>query len=80
MTMAKYTVALIAAAVVMASGQTAAADVAAGKKKAQEVCAACHGVDGRRRRACQCRGSGDDCERTRGHGHLAAVVSGVCEK
>ena len=46
MTMAKHTVALIAAAVVMASGHAAAADVANGKKKAQEVCAACHNMDG----------------------------------
>ena len=34
------------AAVVLAAGPAAAADIAAGKKKAQEVCAACHNMDG----------------------------------
>ena len=46
MTMTNNTLAVIAAAFVLASGQVAAADVAAGKKKAQEVCAACHNMDG----------------------------------
>ena len=36
----------VAAAVVLAAGQGAAADIAAGEKKAQEVCAACHNMDG----------------------------------
>jgi cytochrome c553 len=30
----------------LAAGQVAAADIEAGKKKAQEVCAACHNMDG----------------------------------
>jgi cytochrome c553 len=34
------------AAAVLAAGPAAAADIAAGKKKAQEVCAACHNMDG----------------------------------
>jgi len=29
-----------------AAGQVAAADIEAGKKKAQEICAACHNMDG----------------------------------
>ena len=45
MTMAMRTLA-IAAAVALASSTALAADVEAGKKKVQEVCAACHGVDG----------------------------------
>ena len=36
----------LVATVTLAAGQAAAADVAAGKKKAQEVCAACHNMDG----------------------------------
>src|SRR4029077_1970124 len=36
----------VAAAVALAAGQAGAADIAAGKKKAQEVCAACHNMDG----------------------------------
>ena len=38
--------ALLAAATALAAGQVAAADIEAGKKKAQEVCAACHNMDG----------------------------------
>jgi cytochrome c553 len=38
-----FTVAVIAA---LASLNATAADVDAGKKKVQEVCAACHGIDG----------------------------------
>jgi len=34
------------AAIAVASGTATAADVEAGKKKVQEVCAACHGPDG----------------------------------
>jgi cytochrome c553 len=34
------------AAAAFAAGPAAAADIAAGKKKAQEVCAACHNMDG----------------------------------
>jgi cytochrome c553 len=40
---ALFSVAVLALA---ASTQAAAADVEAGKKKVQEVCAACHGLDG----------------------------------
>jgi cytochrome c553 len=36
----------VVAAVALTAGQAAAADIAAGKKKAQEVCAACHNMDG----------------------------------
>ena len=46
MTKTKTTVALIAATFALASGQAVAADAANGKKKAQEVCAACHNMDG----------------------------------
>lgn len=38
--------AVFAAAVAIAAGPVAAADIAAGKKKAQEVCAACHNMNG----------------------------------
>ena len=38
--------ALAAAALVVAAPIAAAADIEAGKKKVQEVCAACHGIDG----------------------------------
>jgi cytochrome c553 len=34
------------AAAAFAAGPAVAADIAAGKKKAQEVCAACHNMDG----------------------------------
>ncbi len=46
MTMTRTTVALLAVAFAIASANANAADVAAGKKKAQEVCAACHNMDG----------------------------------
>ena len=36
----------LAASAALASSNAIAADVDAGKKKVQEVCAACHGVDG----------------------------------
>jgi cytochrome c553 len=36
----------LAAFLASASFDAAAADIAAGKKKVQEVCAACHGIDG----------------------------------
>lgn len=36
----------VAVVALAASAQAAAADVEAGKKKVQEVCAACHGLDG----------------------------------
>jgi len=38
--------AVLAVVAALASGHAAAADVEAGKKKAQEVCAACHNMDG----------------------------------
>ena len=37
---------LIAVAAALAAANAAAADIEAGKKKVQEVCAACHGIDG----------------------------------
>jgi cytochrome c553 len=40
------TVAVVAAVLALVAGPAAAADVEAGKKKAQEVCAACHNLDG----------------------------------
>jgi len=40
------TLAALAVAAGIASGSAVAADVEAGKKKVQEVCAACHGPDG----------------------------------
>ncbi|MFO1313828.1 MAG: cytochrome c [Burkholderiales bacterium] len=36
----------IAAIAALASANAVAADIEAGKKKVQEVCAACHGIDG----------------------------------
>jgi cytochrome c553 len=36
----------IAAVAALASSGAVAADIEAGKKKVQEVCAACHGIDG----------------------------------
>jgi cytochrome c553 len=38
--------AFVAAATLFAAGTASAADVEAGKKKAQEICAACHNMDG----------------------------------
>jgi len=37
---------LLSVGLALAAGPVAAADIAAGKKKAQEVCAACHNMDG----------------------------------
>ncbi len=42
----KIILAVLAAAVAIAAGPVAAADIEAGKKKAQEVCAACHNMNG----------------------------------
>jgi cytochrome c553 len=36
----------VAALASLAGGNAVAADIEAGKKKVQEVCAACHGIDG----------------------------------
>lgn len=44
--MKKFVVAAISGAVFLFSGQGIAADVEAGKKKAAEACASCHGPDG----------------------------------
>ena len=46
MTMAIRTLIAVAAVAALASATASAADIEAGKKKVQEVCAACHGVDG----------------------------------
>jgi len=44
--MKNYLVAAVSGVVFFLSGQVIAADIEAGKKKAEEVCASCHGVDG----------------------------------
>ncbi len=44
--MKNFVIAAISGAFLLASGQVIAADIEAGKKKAGEVCAACHGADG----------------------------------
>ncbi len=41
-----YVIAAISGVALMLSGQTMAADYDAGKSKAAEVCASCHGADG----------------------------------
>lgn len=46
MTMSLRALISVAVVALAASTQAAAADVEAGKKKVQEVCAACHGLDG----------------------------------
>lgn len=46
MTMTTKTFVILAAVAALAAGPASAADVEAGKKKAQEVCAACHNMDG----------------------------------
>jgi cytochrome c553 len=46
MTKPKTTLAVAAAVALFGAGAVAAADIEAGKKKAQEVCAACHNLDG----------------------------------
>lgn len=46
MNMTRNMLAVVAAAAAFAAGQAAAADIEAGKKKAQEVCAACHNMNG----------------------------------
>src|SRR5258708_33098683 len=45
-TMATQAWVLLAVGLALAAGQVRAADIAAGKKKAQEVSAACHNMDG----------------------------------
>ena len=46
MNMNRYLTAALAVAATFAAGHVTAADIDAGKKKAQEVCAACHNMDG----------------------------------
>jgi cytochrome c553 len=46
MNMTRNIPAILAVAAAFAAGHVAAADFEAGKKKAQEVCAACHNMDG----------------------------------
>lgn len=46
MTMSKRLVLALAALAAITAGNVVAADIEAGKKKVQEVCAACHGIDG----------------------------------
>jgi cytochrome c553 len=46
MNMTRNIPAILAVAATLAAGPVAAADIEAGKKKAQEVCAACHNMDG----------------------------------
>ena len=44
--MKNFIIATVSSAFLLIAGQGVAADVEAGKKKAAEVCAACHGPDG----------------------------------
>lgn len=44
--MKNYVIAALTGAALILSGQVMAADIEAGKSKAAEVCASCHGVDG----------------------------------
>lgn len=44
--MKNFVVAAVSGVVFLFSGQGIAADIEAGKKKAAEVCASCHGADG----------------------------------
>ena len=44
--MKRIVLSLVALASALAASQATAADIEAGKKKAQEVCAACHNMDG----------------------------------
>ena len=46
MNMSRNLSAALAVAAALAAGHVAAGDIEAGKKKAQEVCAACHNMDG----------------------------------
>lgn len=46
MNMPRSLTAVLAIAAAVAAGHAAAADIEAGKKKAKEVCAACHNMDG----------------------------------
>ncbi|SFP72165.1 Cytochrome c553 [Nitrosomonas cryotolerans] len=44
--MKNFVIAAVSGMVLMLAGQAVAADIEAGKKKAAEVCASCHGIDG----------------------------------
>lgn len=44
--MKNYVIAAVTGAALILSGQVMAADIEAGKSKAAEVCASCHGADG----------------------------------
>lgn len=44
--MKNFVIATVSSALLLIAGQGIAADIEAGKKKAAEVCAACHGPDG----------------------------------
>lgn len=44
--MKNYVIAALSGAALILSGQVMAADIEAGKSKAAEVCASCHGADG----------------------------------
>lgn len=44
--MKNYVIAVLTGAALILSGQVMAADIEAGKSKAAEVCASCHGADG----------------------------------
>ncbi|MEK7844808.1 MAG: cytochrome c [Pseudomonadota bacterium] len=44
--MKNYVIAALSGAALILSGQAVAADIEAGKSKAAEVCASCHGADG----------------------------------
>lgn len=44
--MKKYILAALSSAALVLSGQVVAADIEAGKNKAAEACASCHGADG----------------------------------
>jgi cytochrome c553 len=46
MNMRNYVVAAVSGLMFVLSGQVVAADIQLGQKKAQEICASCHGMDG----------------------------------
>jgi cytochrome c553 len=46
MNMRNYVVAAVSGVMFVLSGQVVAADIEAGQRKAQEICASCHGLDG----------------------------------
>lgn len=44
--MKSYLVVAVSGLIFFLSGQVSAADIEAGKKKAEEICSSCHGLDG----------------------------------